>query len=268
MITIIFGVPRVGKTCFLSYLMNCFAFDKDRNYAMRNEILSKNANGFNLTVPQTVVSSNYDLNFRHFGYSERRNNRINPFRLGFFNPFVKTHFTIPYGVYAIDEAQEYLNSRNFSKFPSWQSRWYEQHGHNGLDIYLATHRPMLIDSNIRDLARLIEIVSLKVYNNSLGVPVKLKWTIREIENSSLFEIYKNSGKKDKSCYKEKTVVANFNVFDIYDSHGCKPRFYDGHFDEDFDLNYSFTPAETKEDYIACLKQFSNELPENFYKKGV
>jgi hypothetical protein len=45
-------------------------------------------------------------------------------------------------------------------FPDWQSRWYEQHGHNNLDIWLDTQRPMLIDVNIRELSQFVEIVKL------------------------------------------------------------------------------------------------------------
>ena len=43
------------------------------------------------------------------------------------------------------------------------------------------------------------------------------------------------GKKDKSCYSEEIVIADYNVFALYDSQSCKPKFYAGHFDEDFDL---------------------------------
>ena len=62
-------------------------------------------------------------------------------------------------------------------FPEWQSRWYEQHGHDSLGIYLDTQIPMLIDVNIRELASFIEIVKLKVYYDDFNKVKKLKWTI-------------------------------------------------------------------------------------------
>ena len=120
----------------MTHILNLHAFDKLRNKQMRQEIMRKNANGFNLTIPKHCVSSNYDITFRKYGYSPRFNRRINPYRLGFDNEFVKTHFNYPYEAIGITEAQKYLNSRMSMYFPEWQSRWYEQHGHNNLDIYL------------------------------------------------------------------------------------------------------------------------------------
>ena len=129
---------------------------------------------------------------------------------------LQTHFNLPYEAIGITEAQKYLNSRMSMYFPEWQSRWYEQHGHDNLDIFLDTQRPMLIDVNIRELAQFIEIVKLKISYDYYGRPCKLVWTIRTIGNSSLFDKYMSSGKQDKSCYKESKVVANYNVFDLYE----------------------------------------------------
>ena len=265
MITIIFAPPRTGKTCFMTHCLNIYAFDKERNSLMRHEIINKNANGFNLTIPKHCVSSNYDIEFHKFGYSPRHNRRINPFRLGFKNEFVKTHFNYPYEAIGITEAQKYLNSRMSMYFPEWQSRWYEQHGHNNLDILLDTQRPMLIDVNIRELAQFVEIMKLKIYYDDYGKVKKLKWTIRRIENSSLFERYMASGKQDKSCYKEETITANYNVFALYSSQSCKPKFYDGHFDEDFDINESKPLDNSLQGYIQYLTDNDDELPEGYYQ---
>lgn len=264
-IYIIFAPPRTGKTCFMTHKLNEYAFDRERNSLMRHEIINKNNNGFKLSLPKHCVSSNYDICFRKYGYSPRFNRRINPYRLGFDNPFAKTHFNFPYEVIGITEAQKYLNSRMSMYFPEWQSRWYEQHGHDNLDIFLDTQRPMLIDVNIRELASFIEIIKLKIYYDEYGKVKKLKWTIRNIENSSLFDRYMASGKKDKSCYKEETVVANYNVFKLYSSQSCKPKFYAGHFDEDFDINESSIMEESLEGYIKYLEENDDELPENFYQ---
>lgn len=149
-------------------------------------------------------------------------------------------------------------------FPEWQSRWYEQHGHNNLDIYLDTQRPMLIDVNIRELAQFIEIMKLTVKYDEYGKVCSLKWKIRIIENSSLFDRYMASGKKDKECYTETTVVADYNVFSLYDSQSCKPKFYAGHFEEDFDIQESEPTEESLEGYIKFLEDNDDELPEKFY----
>jgi len=264
-ITIIFAPPRTGKTCFMTHILNEAAFNRERTRAMQCEILQKNANGFNLSIPQHCVSANYDLKMKKFRYSPRVNRRINPYRLGFANKYVDVHFNFPYECIGITEAQKYLNSRMSMYFPEWQSRWYEQHGHNNLDIWLDTQRPMLIDANIRELSRFIEIVKLDINRDKNNRIKGLKWTIRTIDNSSLFDKYMSSGKTDETCYQEMEVIANYNVFDCYDSQNCKPKFYDGHFDSDFDYLESSAPEETPDGYIEFLKKYDDELPDNFYQ---
>ena len=250
----------------MTHMLNLRAFDRDRNRLMQKEIISKNQNGFNLSIPKHCVSSNYAIGFRKFGYRLRPSRVINPFRLGFKNKFVKTHFNLPYEVIGITEAQKYLNSRMSLYFPEWQSRWYEQHGHNDLEIYLDTQRPMLIDVNIRELAQFIEIVKLKISYDEYGKVKGLKWKIRRIENSSLFERYMASGKKDTDCYTEEIVEADYNVFALYDSKSCKPKFYDGHFEEDFDIQESKPTEESLEGYIRYLEENDDEMPKNFYQR--
>ena len=248
----------------MTHQLNELAFKRERIKLMQKELLRKNNNGFNLSIPRHCVAANYDITFKKFGYSPRHSRRINPFRLGFANDFVDTHFNLPYEAIGITEAQKYLNSRMSMYFPEWQSRWYEQHGHDNLDIFLDTQRPMLIDVNIRELAQFIEIIRLKISYDKYGKVCRLKWTIRRIENSALFDRYMASGKKDKSCYTQETVVANYNVFASYDSQSCKPKFYEGHFEEDFDIFESEPTEESLEGYIKFLQDNDDELPEGFY----
>lgn len=267
MITIIFAPPRTGKTCFMTHTACTYAFDRQRNKAMQNEILNKIANGFTAigTIPQHCVSANYDITLRKFRYKARLSRRINPYRLGFANEHVNVHFNLPYEVIFIQEAQKYLNSRRSAQFPDWQSRWYEQHGHNNLDIFLDTQRPMLIDVNIRELAQFIEIVKLNIVGYDLwGQPNAFEWQIRHIENSSLFDKYMASGKQDKSCYTPDIVRADYNVFSCYDSQSCKPKFYAGHFEEDFDYLQTKPIEPSLEGYLHFLSEFDDELPEGYY----
>ena len=267
MITIIFAPPRTGKTALLTYLSNEAMFDYERNKAMRYEIMQKQTNGFEkLTIPKHCVSSNYDIIGHKFGYTERHSNRINPYRIGFANPYVKTHFITPYAFVAITEAQKYLNSRMSMYYPDWQSRWYEQHGHNFIDVFLDTQRPMLIDVNIRELANFIEILKLEKKYNKNGEIVKMIWKIRKIDNSSAFDKYMQSGKTEKNCYVEDEIVADYNVFELYDSRSCKPKFYQGHFDDDFDINPAEVVEQSAKGYFKWLRQNDDELPENFYRK--
>ncbi len=268
MITIIFAPPRTGKTCFMTHIACEIAFDRQRTKAMQNEIINKYRGGFHglNTMPEHCVSANYDITLKKFRYSPRLSRRINPFRLGFANPYVKTHFNIPYEAIFITEAQKYLNSRASQKYPDWQSRWYEQHGHNNLDIWLDTQRPGLIDVNIRELSSFIEIVKLDISFDRFKHPCRLEWLIRDIPNSSLYDKYMSSGKQDKTCFSERIVVANYNVFSCYDSQSCKPKFYQGHFDDDFDYEQVTPVEDTADGYLDYLNMFDDELPEHFYIK--
>ena len=94
----------------------------------------------------------------------------------------------------------------------------------------------------------------------------LTWTIRHIDNNALYERYISSGKKDSACYEQLIVTANYNVFECYESTCCKPKFYQGHFEEDIDYLFSSQTEETLDGYIEYLKNNDDELPDNFYQK--
>ena len=251
MITIIFAEPRAGKTCFMTHTANQIAFDYRRNKAMQTELQQKINSGFTgiQTIPQHCVSANYDIILRRFRCSPRLSRRINPYKLGFVNNFVETHFNIPYEAIFITEAQKYLNSRMATYFPDWQSRWYEQHGHNNLDIWLDTQRPMLIDVNVRELSHFIHIYNLEIDYGRFGQPCRLRWTIR-----------------DKDCYEDEVVTADYNVFRSYDSRCCKPKFYAGHEYDDIDYRPAEVTEESFDGYMKFLREFDDELPENFWVK--
>ena len=117
MITIIFGVPRAGKTALMTHFLNQAMFDRSRFRCMAKAIKHKTANGFPLSIPRHTVCANYDIVGRKFGYSSRLSRRINPFRLGYANEKVKTHFIEPYSVIAVTEGQKYLNSRLSMYYP-------------------------------------------------------------------------------------------------------------------------------------------------------
>lgn len=125
---------------------------------------------------------------------------------------------------------------------------------------------MLIDVNIRELSQFIEVIKLDVENDCYGQPNKLVWLVRRIANSSSYDKYMTSGKQDVSCYTEDLIVADYNVFACYDSQSCKPKFYEGHFYEDFDYNEATPLPPTFEGYLQYLQQNDDELPDNFYQK--
>ena len=264
MITIIFGVPRAGKTALMTHLLNEAMFDRNRYRSMAQAITQKNNGGFNLSIPKHCICANYDIVGKKFGYSKRLSRRINPFRLGYANDKVKTHFIEPYSVIGITEGQKYFNSRMSMFYPDWQSRWFEQHGHNNYDIYIDVQRPKLIDVNIRELSQFIEIVSKKNIADSGGNISAIKWVIRRFNGSAELEQYFTSGKKDKDCYVQETITADYNVHDCYNSQMCKPKFYDGHLYSDFDTQECEPIQETLDGYVKYLQEADDEMPPNFY----
>lgn len=238
MIYIIYGIPGAGKTALLSSLANQYAFDYDRCYKMKKELECYK----NIEIPPHTVYSNYDLTFKKFSYSNRHAQRINPYRLGFVNEDVEVHYIPPYSALFITEAQKYFNSRKSKNYPAWQSRWFEAHRHNDLDIYLDVQRPGLIDINIRELAEFIEIVNLNISYKKSNIS-KIVWTVRRIENSAIYDKYVASGKQDKSLYTVEKIVVDFNVFKLYDSQELRYKFYEnignGYMDESDDMPANF-----------------------------
>jgi len=275
-ITIIFGKPRVGKTALMTHFLTQEMFNRERYRNMEKEIKRKTDNVFKLSVPSHCVCSNYDIIGRKFGYRPRISRRINPFRLGYSNDKVKTHFIEPFTVIGITEGQKYFNSRVSQYYPDWQSRWFEQHGHNNYDIYIDVQRPKLIDLNIRELSQFIEIVKKENRTDASGRITAVKWTVRHFAGSSELDQYLSSGKRDVTTYTQETIVAGYNVHDCYNSQMCKPKFYDSHagistnwrFDGhmDFDTKQAELLQESLEGYVKYLKELDDELPENFYAK--
>jgi hypothetical protein len=270
MITIIFGKPRAGKTALMTHLLTQSMFDRERFRSMARAIENKNLNGFSLSIPKHCICANYDIVGRKFGYSQRLSRHINPFRLGYANEKVKTHFIEPFSIIGITEGQKYLNSRMSAFYPDWQSRFYEQHGHNNYDIYIDVQRPKLIDLNIRELASFIEIISKTNKTDKEGKIKSISWRVRCFESCAELDEYFNSGKKDSTTYTEKIITAKYNTHDCYNSQMCKPKFYDGHIDEDFDTKEHEPLIENIDGYIKYLQEADDELPKDFYdkKRGV
>jgi hypothetical protein len=258
----------------MTHLLKEAMFDKTRGRNMREAIKGKNKNGFYLTIPKHAVYANYDVSGKKFGYSVRRSKRINPFRLGFDDATnkiapsrlgVKTEFLPQYSVVGITEGQKYFNSRMSMYYPDWQSRWFEQHGHNNYDIYIDVQRPKLIDINIRELSTFIEILK-KTNKVKSGRIVSATWLVRKFEGNAELDRYIASGKRDTTCYAEEKIVASYNIHECYNSQMCKPKFYSGHMQDDFSGFESEPTAESFDGYVKYLEEFDDELPIGFYKQ--
>ncbi len=248
MITIIVGVPGAGKTAKLTH----FIYDKIINNSFedyrkcKKEIEQMKLGGFsNLELPSQ----------RHLCYSDYpvkigkkySTYYVDGFSIGMPNPFFKTRVFPPYSIIFLDEAQRYYNSRMSKYLREEVYLWYQFHRHNHYNIFMCCQRLGNIDINIRSIAeRIIVIDELKVKESQWGYVTEMKWTGRVFNSCDSAETYCMAKESGTNCnmgqpYEEKI---DFSVFDFYDSHGCKPMFYNGVYSQGFDYfteeGYQFT----------------------------
>jgi hypothetical protein len=268
-ITILFGTTGKGKTTLMTHFGNLDMYDYLRTERMLDFglELTKN-NGVKLNLPNNCVYANYTINGFKFRHEEFKSTYINPYRVGFANSRIKTEFMPTHAVLLITEGQKYFNSRMSKEFPDWASRWYEAHRHNENEVYIDVQRPGLIDQNIRDLARFIEIREKRNIMRGKRI-VGIEWDVRICEDSSALDLYLKSGKQDKSCYTEETIVADYNVHDCFNSHMYRPKYYQKFIDDNFkgialDEDKEWD-KDTIERYIMFLKEHDDEYPVGFYK---
>ena len=157
-ITVVFGKPRVGKTAYMvadivKYL-NRSAEGLDLYHRCCEEIEVINEDGFRFEKPiHCPIYTNFAVNVQT-GYNGFEGSYyIDGFRLGFENDNVEVLPVLPCSRIYLSEAQRYYNSRNsgVKALPDWVSRFYEEHGHFDLTIWLDMQRPGLLDLNIREL---------------------------------------------------------------------------------------------------------------------
>ena len=261
----IFAPPRTGKTALLTTIGNHYAFDRERNKYQRLEITKLNAGGFNIEYPRHCVRANYKINFRKFGYSLRPSRKFKPFHFGYKNSKVDVQFMTPYDILLVTEGQKYFNSRKSKNYPAWQSRAMEQIGHNNLLLFIDVQRPNLIDVNIRELSKFIEVVSLNVKCDENGKINKMVWVLKLIDNSFLLDKYLGSGKTLEVPTVK--ISIDYNVFMLYQSKCCQPRFFDGHFNDSPDESVYPDVELTVESFKEYLLEFAeDEIPKGFYEK--
>lgn len=221
MITVIFGQPGAGKTAYLTALALKYLGNTQEAWELKKDcieqIQSFNAQGFNFSVPdRPPVFSNYPIS-AHVGYKHRRDSYyVDGFRLGFENEFVQTIPILPGSKAFMTEVQRYYNSRKSTELPDWVSRYFEEHRHFGLDIYLDLQRLLLLDINIRELAtKIVEVTNVKHETDYIGNVLQSEFTLKLWQDAASAEL----NIKDRSLKNYDLVKETFvgNVFDAYKS---------------------------------------------------
>ena len=221
MINIVFGKPGAGKTAFmvsraLEYLMPGSS-NRELLNACRRDVAAVNALGYSFPVPTEVpVYSNFPIR-AHVGYDKYSETYyVDGFHLGFPNPDVKVLSVLPHAVIFLSEAQRYYNSRKSKDLPDWVSRWYEEHRHADLNVWLDVQRPGLIDLTIRELCgRFIEIEGMQNVRDERGSVVMNIFSVKEFGSWAHVDKYLSSGNAEAAERRE--YVYHGNVFEAYES---------------------------------------------------
>lgn len=262
-ITIIFGVPRVGKTA----LMTSLALEYMHGVSARQDVracsklvVPMNCNGFNYTLP------NKHLVFSDYYIQDRRDKitsyEIDGFFLGLPNSQHPTLFLPPCSRIYLDEAQKYFNSRE--RLSDFTSRFYELHGHNRYNVTIAVQRPNLIDVNVRELAvEVIEVLEIE-HKYDHGLIMGSQWKCNLFYNTAKAQKYIESGKTAR--FGDKVYFEYIgNIFKHYDSYNFMPVFFKDNYTKPFDL----VPSVKSKHNIQSMQEFNAthnyEVPETYYK---
>lgn len=269
MITVVFGKPGSGKTAYLAATAAAYLNGSANDYTLtkscRNEVSSLIDAGMKLTLPEHApVYSNFALTVR-CGYGRYNGSYyIDGFHMGFQNDFVPVIAVLPGSKIFLSEAQRYYNSRKSKDLPDWVSRFYEEHRHYGLDIYLDVQRPGLIDVNIRDIAgRFIEIEKLSQKKDKDGKVVSTDFRVKEFEDWKFVDKYINS---DEKSYITKDESFPYNVFDFYESQSYYRNFLP---ETDFDYIPHVALDDVEKDIRLSQLMYRQTAPPGFYaeKRG-
>lgn len=223
MITIIFGKPGAGKTAYLVSQMLRFLGNSLEAYELlwgcwdRMEALIDR--GLCYSFPSTPpVYTNFPVS-AHVGFNSWRSSYyVDGFHLGLENDYVPVTNVFPGAVIGLTEVQRYYNSRNKDKktLPDWVSRFYEEHRHFGLQIYLDLQRLGLCDLNIRELAgRIVEVYGLEHQLDKHGNICASKFLLRTWDNLAAAERYVDND--SLTNYSIEEYIHQGNVFEAYTS---------------------------------------------------
>ncbi len=222
MITIIFGKPGAGKTAYLVSQMLRYLGNSREAYELlwscRDRVLALDER-LGYTLPTTPpVYTNFPVS-AHVGYNKWRSSfYVDGFHLGLENDYVPVTNVLPGAVIGLTEVQRYYNSRNKDKkaLPDWVSRFYEEHRHYGLDIYLDLQRLLLCDLNIRQLAgRIVEVYKLEHEYDRMGNILASRFSLRSWDSLAAAERYVDND--SLTNYSREEYIHEGNVFEAYTS---------------------------------------------------
>lgn len=210
MITLIDGLPRVGKTSLVTALAIISAQDLERRRKRNFAVLNLRRRGY--TVAESDYALYAEFNIKHEDPCGRQINSIliEPERLG------RDIYIRPYSTIAISEMQAYFSARAWQRFTLEQQIFFQTSGHFGLDIIGDAQHVDHIEERIRSIAQVIHVEKRTSYNSE-GKPTdhvsrfdcsKIVWDVVRFENFKAYE--RGKGKRDK-------IQIDFCVFECYNN---------------------------------------------------
>lgn len=173
MITIIHGIPKVGKTGLMTYLALLLCFSYDKQETVKNERHKLIKEGYKV-ANDGFLYSDYKIRFDN-GLDVIKSKDIDVKK----DLRLRSGAVVPGAVICIEEGQEYFDARRFKNLDRDQSAFFEMHGHIKADIFIDVQRFDLIDLNIRAISRSIEILSSRIEYDQFGFFRSMTWRIRE-----------------------------------------------------------------------------------------
>jgi len=262
-INLVVGLPGAGKTSYMSAKLKAEIYNEERIEIAENVIQMKRDGGFPYTMPSHNTYTNFDLVAEKWRYNARKAWDIEPQRLAIaddtiVNPatgqwYFQPHFLPPYSVIGITEAHEHFHAHDWQKILPCRRRFFERHRHNGYLIYMDVQEYDSIAKGIRVLAKVTEVQSFESVKNALGNVIGSRWVVRKFANTKVYDAYLSSGQTLKN-YTEEVFEVDYDIHQVYDSHGCEPDFYEGHINDDFDRELVFPPEQTVASYVQYFNQ--------------
>lgn len=276
---IFFGNQRSGKTLYLAYLANIQAYDKSKLIACHRKVDLLNSMGYTLTKPNHISFTDFDLEIHSFRKAVEMNYWIDGFYIGLPHYVVeknvityRTMFLPPYINIYLDEGNKYFDSRNKEIMPDFRKRWIELLGQWGTELYMVCHRPMLVDSCIRDLSDFREFLNTELTYDYFG----------NVSSATIHTRFYPTNKDAMAYIDNGIITSNVKTEDIFLDFTLPciniPKYYDTHFydkaflrfakGKDFDLVQKKHFCRTIEDVEEFNKRFNYTVPKGLYKEGI
>lgn len=221
MIKAFIGDIRVGKTSLMVLTALSTALSPQKRAKRDAETNRLIKRGYAVKKENYGLYSNLSINYDDGRYIKFNSINIEPKKLYIgSDQYIRAHSTI-----AIEEVQRYFPCREFSKFTTAQSLYFQTSGHYGIDIYLDTQDITNVDKNVRNLCKICYVRRREIYNVrgaliSTATPLNfgnIKFYVTEYDNLRQFEAGKSAA--------EKKIEYSINPFELYNSFSRDPEFY-------------------------------------------